>query len=365
MRVLILANNDGGLYLFRKELLKKIVSDNNELFVSFPDGEWRESIERLGCTYIKTDVDRRGMNPIKDFVLCLNYLSIIRKIKPDVVLLYTVKPNVYGGMACRVLRVPYISTVTGLGTSIENPGLLQKLVIVLYRAGLKKATAVMFQNVANEKIFSKLHIGNNHHIVPGSGVNLLEHCFEEYPLENSTVRFTFVGRIMKDKGISELLEAAKEIKKDYPAIQFDLIGGFDESYQAFVEQAVKDGYVNYLGIKQNIHPYYKDSWAIIMPSYHEGICNVCLEGASTGRPILASNVPGCIETFDEGITGFGFQSKDSKDLVRAIRQFISLPYKKKAAMGLAARQKMEKYFDKNIVIREYMNEILSIEKRGK
>ena len=365
MNVLILANNDIGLYSFRKEFLTRLIEDSCELFVSLPKGDRCKDIEKLGCRVINTNIDRRGMNPVKDFSLFRTYRKLLRNIKPDVVLTYTVKPNVYGGLACRLAHVPYISTVTGLGTSLENPGLLQKLVVFLYLLGLKKASAVMFQNSTNKELFERLHIGRNHRLVSGSGVNLEQHCFEPYPTEDTPVRLTFVGRIMRDKGINELLEAAKTIKATHPDVQFDLIGGFDEAFQPIVEEAEVNGIVHYLGVQSEMHRFYKDCWAVVMPSYHEGICNVCLEGASTGRPLLASNVPGCMETFDDGVSGIGFDAKSVSALTEAIEIFLALPYAQKAAMGAAGRKKMEQEFDREQVVQAYLYQIKEAGKETK
>lgn len=297
------------------------------------------------------------MNPVKDFSLFQTYRKLLRDIKPDVVLTYTVKPNVYGGLACRLAHIPYITTITGLGTTFEKQGMIRTLVISLYRLGLKKASAVMFQNTTNQSLFKSLNIGRNYHVVSGSGVNLEQHCFEPYPAEDTLIRLTFVGRIMRDKGIGELLEAARAIKKNHPEVQFDLIGGFDEAYQNAVQDAVDAGIVNYLGSQKEMHPFYTNSWAVIMPSYHEGISNVCLEAASTGRPVLASNVPGCRETFDDGVTGIGFEAKSAEALQKAIEKFLSLPYEEKVKMGCAGRAKMEREFDRKHVVEAYITEI--------
>lgn len=357
MTVLILTNATGGLYSFRRELLQRLLTERNRVIISSPHGSCDEKIIEMGCEFLPAPFNRRGMNPVKDFSLFQTYRKLLRDIKPNVVLTYTVKPNVYGGLACRVAHVPYISTVTGLGTSLENPGLLQKLVISLYRLGLKKASVVMFQNSTNKELFERLHIGRNHRLVSGSGVNLEQHCFEPYPAEDTPVRLTFVGRIMRDKGINELLEAAKTIKATHPDVQFDLIGGFDEDYQPIVEDAEANGLVHYLGVQSEMHGFYRDCWAVVMPSYHEGICNVCLEGASTGRPLLASNVPGCMETFDDGVSGIGFDAKSASALTEAIEEFLALPYAQKAAMGAAGRKKMVQEFDREQVVQAYLYQI--------
>jgi len=283
----------------------------------------------------------------------------MKKIKPDMVLTYTIKPNVYGGIACRLLKMPYIANITGLGTAIENAGLLQKLTTLLYKISLKKSSCVFFQNSENMRFFTEKRIitTGKHRLIPGSGVNLVAHTFEEYPIDTDKITFIFIGRIMKSKGIDELLEAAEKVKKLYPNIKFNIIGSFEENYSKKIKEYTDIGIINYLSYQDNVHTFIKDSYAIILPSYYEGTANVLLEAASTGRPVLASNVAGCKETFDEGISGFGFEVKNSESLYNTIIKFIETPYEQKKLMGIAGRKKMEKEYSRDIVINAYLEEI--------
>lgn len=364
-RILILANNDVGLYKLRLELIKELVK-NHEVFISLPNGEYVAKLTELGCKYIHTPISRRGTNPIADFRLLIKYISIIKKIVPDVVLTYTIKPNVYGGIACRVLSIPYIANITGLGTAIQNEGLIQKVTLKLYRIGLKRASCIFFQNESNKQFFiDRKIVKSNFRLIPGSGVNLTQHNFEEYPINNEVIKFLFIGRIMKEKGIEELFQAAKMVKEIYPNVYFDLIGMSEENYNHKLTELEKIDVVNYHGLQDDVHSFIKESHATILPSYHEGTANVLLESAATGRPILASKVSGCIETFDEGISGFGFKVKNVESLFETIIKFINLPYDKKKAMGIAGRKKMENEFDRKIVVDSYFNEINRIIKENK
>ena len=356
-KLLLLTNNCGGLYLFRRELLSKL-SQLFSVIVCSPVDEHTENIESLGCLVVASPLDRRGINPIKDLKLLWGYVRLLHKERPDIALLYTVKPNVYGGLACRMTKTPYLPNVTGLGTSVENGGALQKIVLTLYQIGLRKSRCTFFQNSENQQFFiNRQVVLGPTRLIPGSGVNLQGHTFEPYPEKDKPIRFTFVGRIMRDKGIYELLQAAAAIKEKYPEVIFDLIGGFDESCQDGVRQAERKGDINYLGPQSDVHPFYQRSWAVIMPSYHEGMSNVCLEAAATGRPVLASDVPGCRETFDEGVSGLGFAAKDAECLTSAIEKFIALPYDQKVKMGRSGREKMEREFDRQIIVDAYLEEI--------
>ncbi|WP_419881723.1 glycosyltransferase family 4 protein [Peribacillus sp. B-H-3] len=358
MKILVLANFGMGLYNFRKELLEELIKENNEVYISLPDDEYVSKLEKIGCKFVDTHLERRGTNPVKDFKLLLDYIRIIKRIKPDVVLTYTIKPNVYGGIACAITKTPYITNITGLGTSVENKGVIQKITLMLYKLGLKKASCVFFQNRTNRMFFKDNRIVESKtRLIPGSGVNLEQHKYEEYPMSDEVVQFLFIGRIMKAKGIEELLEAAKLVKAKYPNIQFHLIGGSEENYNEKLDELERQDVIKYHGQQDDVHSFIKKSHAIILPSYHEGLANVLLESASSGRPVLASRVPGCVETFEDGVTGFDFEVREVESLVKAVLRFINLPYEQKREMGMAGRRKMENEFDRNIVIKAYMDEI--------
>lgn len=356
-RVLILANNASGLYDFRNELLLRLLKEY-EVHVSLPDEEDVPEIAEEGCVVHHTFLERRGMNPVKDSKLMMRYLKLICQIKPDVVLTYTIKPNIYGSLYCRVLRIPYIVNITGLGSAFENDGMLRKLVVFLYKMALKKASCVFFQNSKNRDIFAGFGIkGKKERLVPGSGVNLDRHIFEEYPEENEPVRLLFVGRIMKEKGIDELLFAAEKIKQEFPEVIFELVGSYEDDYKELIEEKEKAGIVQFTGYQKIIHPFYKKASAAVMPSYHEGMSNVVLEAAATGRPVLASDIPGCREGFDDGITGIGFAPRDSQAFYEAVKRFLNLSYEERKEMGKNARQKIEREFDRKIVVESYIEEI--------
>ncbi len=358
MKVLVLSNFGMGVYKFRKELLEELIKQGHEVFVSLPNDDYVPLLENLGCGYIESNVDRRGTNPLTDMKLLFSYIKIINKIKPDIVLTYTIKPNVYGGIACRITKTSYLPNVTGLGTAIENEGLMQKITLALYKIGLKNAKCVFFQNEPNRQFFIDRGILKaNSKIIPGSGVNLEQHRFEEYPEDVSNIRFLFIGRIMKAKGMDELLVAAKQIRESNTNVEFHIVGFCEEGYAEQLKELNDSGIIYYHGQQDDVHSYIKNSHATILPSYHEGTSNVLLESASTGRPILASNVTGCKETFDEGISGLGFDVKNVDALVVAIQKFLDLPYEKKFLMGQAGRKKIEQEYDRNIVINVYLEQI--------
>lgn len=357
MKILILTNYDMGLYRFRRELIAELCKEN-EVIAALPDGEYIENLKELGLKYINFEFKRRGMNPFADFSQLLRYIKLIKNVKPDVVLTYTIKPNVYGGMACQRTKVPYIANVTGLGTSIENGGILSKLSKKLYKMGLSGAKCVFFQNKENKRLFEEYGIANgNNRLIPGSGVNLDMHPLEEYPEDRENIKFLFIGRVMRDKGIDELLTAIAGVHKRHENVSLDIVGGCEEDYSEKLSEAVKSGFVRYHGRQKLVHGFIKEAHCTVLPSYHEGLANVMLESASTGRPVIATRISGCRETFEEGITGFGCEPKSAKSLEEAMEKFLALPYEEKAIMGKKGREKIELEFDRNFVVKAYIEEI--------
>ena len=368
MKILILANDDGGLYKFRKELILELLQPGRiirdsvhkkcEIFIGVPKGNYKSKFENWGCQVINISVDRRGKNPIRDLKLLIQYMRLIQIIKPDFVLTYTVKPNIYGAFAASFFKIPTLMNITGLGSALENAGVLRKILIAFYKKNFNNAQCVFFQNKSNLEFFQKNKIKLSKWILlPGSGVNLNEYVYEEYPFCDKNEKFLFVGRIMKEKGIEEYIGAASEIKKIYPNVEFGIVGSLDENYEKILREYENRKIVRYYGHAEDVKSFYKNSNAVILPSYHEGMSNVLLEAAAMGRPIIASNVPGCQEIFDEGISGLGVKARDVMDLSRKIKEFIELPFEFKARMGKHGREKIEKEFNRNTVIEAYIKEI--------
>ena len=355
-KVLILANSASGLYDFRNELVLALLQEN-EVYVSLPDEEKAPALAREGCKVFHTPIDRRGVNPVRDIRLFADYFRLMRRIKPDVVLTYTIKPNIYGNLCCRILRIPYLANITGLGSAFENGGLVQKIVVFLYRMALKKAQCIFFQNKTNQEIFAQYGIrGHRTRLVPGSGVNLDRHTYKEYPAKARTV-FLYVGRLMKEKGIDELIYAASRLHEEAPEVLFRLVGNYEEDYRARVEAYEKQNIVEHTDYQKDVTPFYQEASAVLMPSYHEGMSNVILEASASGRPVLASQIPGCQEGFEDGVTGFGFAPRDKEALLCALRRFMALSGEERAQMGKRARAKMEREFDRRQVVQAYMEEI--------
>ena len=352
--ILILANSSGGLYDFRKELLEALLG-RFKVVASLPDDVKTELLKDMGVEVVHTPINRRGMNPFQDLKLMQNYRALIRKYSPDLVLTYTIKPNVYGGFVCGRMGVPYISTVTGLGSMFQKKGPILWLVEAMYRAGLKKAACVFFQNRENLLLFKEAGIaGGATRLVSGSGVSTQVWQKIPYP-EDTVVNFMFVGRVMREKGIGEFLDAARILHGE--KVVFSIAGYCDEDWQEILDERSEKGEIVLLGFHPDMHELYAKCSAVVLPTYHEGMSNVLMEASACGRPVIASNISGCREIFEEGVTGFGFAPKSSEDLIAALRNFLNMSRFERAAMGDAARSKMLREFDRRHVVAAYVEEI--------
>jgi glycosyltransferase involved in cell wall biosynthesis len=357
MKILFLSNSLGGLRCFRYELIQFLLNRGDEIYIGANCEESPSFFQQIGCHVIPTPMNLRGTNFFADLKLCFTYAWLLFKLKPDVVLTYTIKPNVYGGMLCRLLKKKQIASVTGLGSAFENSGYIYKIAIALYRCGLAKCDTILFQNQESLSVFEHLNIGVNSKkvVVAGSGVNLGKFMFYDYPLEDGNLNFLFVGKTRKEKGIDHYLEAAVKLKQRYPQCKFHIVGACEENYGAKLLALQQAKIVEYHGLQYDVRPFFKMSHCCILPSYHEGMSNCLQESSACGRPVITTNISGCREIVDINKSGYVIPPKDTEALINAIEKFIALPYVKKAQMGIAARSWVERYFDRNKVIKTYVD----------
>ncbi len=360
MKVLILANDYKTIANFRIELLVKLVEEDHEVLLSVPASEHNEQFREIGCTVIENNMTRHGTNPLAEFKLVSEYDKLIKDTTPDVVLTYTIKPNIYGSIAARKNKVTVMNTVTGIGSTLQGKGFKQTLMFMLLSLGMKKSDVVFFQNKGNLDLFSEHGIkGNETVLLPGSGVNLSKFTFVPYPEENGKVKFIIVSRLRGDKGFSELFDAVRALgKRD--DLEFHIVGWCEEEqYQAQALEIQREYPVIIHGEKtqSETRELISQSHSIIHPSYHEGMANVLMEAAATGRACLASDIPGCREIINDGETGYTFEVKSADAIVKAVNDFMSLTAQERAQMGVNARKKIENEFDRNIVVNTYIKTI--------
>ena len=353
-RILVLANNDVGLYRFRKDLLASLLGAGHEVYISLPDGDFVPELVQLGCRFMDTPIERRGMNPLHDSKLFRQYRAMLKKVQPDLVLTYTIKPNIYGGLACRMAHIPYAVNITGLGSAIENGGWLKKFVLALYKPALKGARVVFFENAGNRDTLAATGVvpKGRDVVLSGAGVNLKDYPYQSYP-QKGAVRFLFVGRVMHEKGVDELFAAAKRMKQEYgDDVEFHIVGSFEEGYKPLMDELEQAGVVKYHGYQSDMKRFYAMASCIVLPSYHEGMSNVLLEAAASGRPLITSDIPGCREAVEDGVSGYLCPAKDADALYEAMRRFVELPENCRGELGRRGRERMEQRFSKTAVVAE-------------
>ena len=362
-RILFLAQHFITLYSFRRELIEKLCKEGHEVFLSLPESDDNKYFENLGCKIISTEIDRRGVNPVKDLRLIAFYRKMIPEIDPDIIFSYTIKPNVYGTMATNGKKRKngkkycQICNITGTGGTFLEDNLIARICRVLYRHSVKKCYKVFFQNTGDRDMFLKNGmVKDNYDMLPGSGVNLEQFSLAPLP-EGKDVNFIFIGRVMKLKGIDEFLEAAKRVREKYPNAHFYIAGFIEEGAYKEKVASYRDAVIP-LGFIKDITAEIKKCHCTILPSHGgEGVPNVLLESAAMGRICIGSNIPGTVDVIDDGKTGYLFEAGDTDDLVASIENVLELDTDQKRIMGIAGRAKVEKEFNREIVIEKYMNEV--------
>lgn len=359
MRILVLANFDLGLYNFRKELLKRLIDMGNDVYISCPFGEKIAHLEDMGCKYIETDIDRRGINPFVDLKLLLKYFKMVKEVKPDKVITYTIKPNIYGGIVCRTKKIPYYVNITGLGTAFNGSGFLEKIAEFMYKTAFKQAKVVFFENEGNKDFLvgKGLVPKDRTHCLNGAGVNIEEYELKQYP-EDGIIHFLFIGRVMREKGVDELFSAAKRLCAENENAVVDIVGPFEENYTDIVGELDKKGVIKYHGYHSDVRPFIESAHCFVLPSWHEGMANTLLESGASGRALITSNIHGCMEAVEDGETGFLVKVKDADDLYNKMKQFLELPYEEKCKMSLLSHEFVAGKFDRNKVVLETVEEIM-------
>ncbi len=361
MRILIAINQARVLYDFKRELVSAALKRGDDVYLSFEEDFRAEYFEGANAKIISTPIDPRGVNPVRDIALYLFYKRLLAKIRPDLVLTFTIKPNVYCGRACQQAKIPYLATISGLGSAVNAGSVLGVVSSWLYRVGLGGAARVFCQNeaIARKVVDDQLARPEKIVRVSGSGVDLERFPYLEYPGSDDPIELLFIGRLMRDKGVVEFIDAARVVRDRRSDVKFRILGAPERRCPEYgqVVAAAKEGIVEYLGYQLNVSPYIATSSAVVLPSYHEGLSNVLLEGAASGRPLLASNIPGCAETFDEGDTGFGFEPKNSDALLGAIWRFLDRTREERREMGRRGREKIAANFDRKTVVDAYLREI--------
>lgn len=364
-RILLSANQAWNLYNFRRPLIEALLAAGNEVVVAAPPGDGYDArLVALGCTFHPVAIDAKGLSPLRDIGLTLRYRALMRDVRPDAYLAWTIKPNVYGALAARLCGVPAFPNVSGLGTAFIRRNLLTRIVSALYRAGFARAQRVFFQNESDAGLFVDhgLVRAGQVWLLPGSGVDL--DWFAPHSGERRRGRFLMIARLIADKGVREFVAAARQLKAEDPRRSFAIAGPVDVANRTAiprdeVAQWRTEGVVEILGPLDDVRPQIADADCVVLPSYREGTSRVLLEGAAMARPLVATDVPGCREVIDDGVNGFLCAPADAASLAIAMRHVAELDDEAWAAMGAASRVKAEGQFASVKVVDNYVAAMVS------
>ncbi len=362
MHVLLTGNTTFKLANFREGLIRRILADGHRVTVVAPPDEYVEKTRALGCDFVPLQMDRNGTSPIAEARLLFSILNVIRRARPDVVFSYTIKNNIYGGIACRGLGIPFVPNVTGLGPMFNATGILNRTVRTLYRVAFGKARAVFFQNSSDLELFtgSRLVSKDRVRLLPGSGVDLNRFAASPRPESGKGIRFLLVARLLWDKGVGVYADAARKVRETFPQARFQLLGPLDPDSKSGISGAqldewISEGVVDYLGSTQDVVPFLQAAHCVVLPSYYrEGTPRSLLEAGAVGRPIITTDMPGCRDVVVEHDSGFLVAPRDVDQLAAAFEVFLSLDPEAQAAMGAASRLHIEQTYDEEIVISAYL-----------
>ena len=367
MKIIICTNSAWNLVNFRSELIRALVATGHEVVAVAPYDKYATRLEVLGCKFVELKMDNGGTSPVRDALLLLRYWRLLRREQPRVFLGFTVKPNVYGSLAAHMLGIPVINNIAGLGSVFIRGGWLAQFVQGLYRAALGRSAKVFFQNPDDRQLFldERLVQIKVTELLPGSGIDLSRFAVAPMIAAKSKFRFLLIARMLRDKGVGEFVQAAKLLRDRWPSVEFCLLGFVDVQNPAAISRSevdswVAQGFVNYLGVSDDVRNEIAVADCVVLPSYREGTPRSLLEAAAMGRPIITTNAVGCREVVDHGKNGYICKARDAEDLAKMMDQMLLLSPEDRTKMGLHGRAKMEAEFDEQIVIGKYLAAIATI-----
>lgn len=367
-RIMIASNTAWSLVNFRAGLIRALVNAGYEVVAVAPSDEYAVRLSDLGCRYVSLPMDNKGTHPGRDLLLLWRFYLLIRKERPNIYLGFTIKPNVYGSLAARLLRIPVINNITGLGSAFAEENWLSRLVKGLYRLALSRSIRIFFQNNDDRQLFVNMGLVCEEVTdrLPGSGVDLGKFTCTPKPSSASrdgNFRYLLIARMLWDKGVGEYVEAARSLSKDWPQVEFCLLGFIDmHSPSAINRQQINEweneGVVNYLGVNDDVRDEILAADCVVLPSYYpEGVPRSLLEAASMERPIITTDSVGCREVVDDGVNGFLCRPRDAGDLAEKMEYMLNLSQDNRDDMGKKSRERIEREFDEQIVINKYLQEI--------
>ena len=365
MKIVFLSNTAWSIYNFRMGLIKSLQQVGHEIIAISPTDDYVKDLLNLGVTYFGIKIKSNGTNPIDDIRIIISYKKLFKRIKPDIILSYTIKPNIYGNLAIGSLKIPVINNISGLGTIFIRKSVSSYIGRVLYYFSLRKSSWVFFQNKFDCDLFieSKLINAKKTSIIPGSGVNTSK--FRMCRNSNNGKQFLFVGRLIADKGIKEFVMAANRLTEKYYDIVFNIVGELGSANNTAISEEELKGWlrnkqVKYLGKQDNMVKILSNADIMVLPSYREGLSKSLIEAASMNLPIITTNTPGCVEVVEHGENGFLCKVQDSSDLEKKMEEMICLSERERVIMGEKGRDLVLTKYDEKFVIEMYKNKIIEV-----
>ena len=359
------ANSAWNLVNFRRGLLLALMEHDYHVVALVPPGKGVAELERSGITVQPTPISPRGLSPSSDLRLLCSYWRDLRQLNPDAFLGFTAKPNIYGSIAAHRNGIPVIANITGLGTGFLSGRMLEGILSQLYRTALANADKVFFHNRDDLDLFITRGLTREaqSEVIPGSGVNL-KYFDVRSPTGNADPLFLFIGRFLRDKGIVEFVDAARMVKRDFPGVRFQVLGALEPHPKAIpagtLDQWKNEQVVEFIEPANDVRPFIEQADAVVLPSYREGLPRALLEGSAMGRAVIGSDVPGCRDVVEEGVTGFLCEHHSAQSLASAMIRFCALSPDQRASMGLEARRKSEQEFGEQLVIGAYIRALESV-----
>lgn len=366
MKVAIVLNTSWNIYNFRMNLVRSLQAVGHEIHTIAPNDDYTHYLTEAGCIHHTVKMDSRGANPVKDLALIFELYSIYKKVRPDVILHYTIKPNVYGSLAASFLKIPVVNNVCGLGTVFLKDDLLSSVAMFLYRISFKFPKKVFFQNPDDLKAFldKKLVPAKTVDLLPGSGIDLTR--FKPMTFQrNQKFTFLLISRLITDKGVLEYIDAVKKLKAEGINARFQVLGAIDPEHKRgisreVIQEWINSGTIEYLGTTKDVRHFIELADCVVLPSYREGTPRTLLEAASSSKPIVATNVPGCNQVVEDKFNGLLCNIKDADDLAAKMRNMANFDDETLKAMGANGRRKMEAEYDESIVIDKYLHTLTAL-----
>ncbi|EAY28880.1 glycosyltransferase family 4 protein [Microscilla marina] len=364
MRIAIVLNSSWNIYNFRRGLIEAFLKEGHTVLAIAPTDKYSEYLQNIGCEFHPVALEKKGSNPLKDLKYMRRLYNTYKKTQPDVVLQFTIKPNIYGTLAASMLNIPVVNNVCGLGTVfLRKQRLSSKVARMLYKFSFRFPKKVFFQNQDDLSLFIAEKYINPRltDLVPGSGIPLDKFKAGDFN-RNNQFTFLLIARLIYDKGILEYIEAVKLLRAQGIDARFQLLGAIEEDANLGVPKKqldtwIAEGLVEYLGVSDNVQEMIVKADCVVLPSYREGTPRVLLEAASMSKPLIATNVPGCKQTIDNGVNGFLCRLQDAEDFAEKMKKMTLLNDEELMLMGEESRKKAEREFDEKLVVQKYMDTI--------